>query len=214
LSDKDVTLARAFRFLAPVPDAAIARLAAVTVRRSFARGEWLLRGGERAQSCFLIVRGLVRELYVDADGVEHTRTFMPEGTVTGSLLDLLSGEPSITFIQAIEPTLTLAFPYADFDALCMQFMELTIAARRAAEALYVKKARREHEMLALGADERYARFLSEHPALAERVKQRHLASYLGVTPEHLSRLRAARAKRASHAAEKSTRPRRAPPRSK
>jgi CRP-like cAMP-binding protein len=212
--EKKAALARVLRAIAPVPDAAIARLAAVTVRRTFAPGEWLLRGGERAETCFLLVRGLVRELYVGSDGAEHTRAFMTEGTVTGSLLDLLSGEPSITFIQALEPTIALAFPYAHFDAVCMQYTELMLVARRSAEALYLKKARREHDMLALTAKERYAAFSKEHPALALRIKQRHLASYLGVTPEHLSRLRAARSRDAGAPRRRSTPRGRATPRSK
>ena len=84
-------------------------------------------------------------------GQEHTRTFIAEGQVTGSLLDLLSGEPSVTWIQALEPTETLAWRYRDFDALCARVPELHVVARRSAEALYVRKTRREHEMLALPA---------------------------------------------------------------
>jgi CRP-like cAMP-binding protein len=65
-----------------------------------------------------------------------------------------------------------------------------------AEALYVKKTRREYEMLALPAAERYRRFRESEPRLDARVTRRHLASYLGITPEHLSRLAAARRPRA------------------
>jgi CRP-like cAMP-binding protein len=67
-----------------------------------------------------------------------------------------------------------------------------VLARRNAEALYVRKAQREHEMLALPAAERYARWRREQPELDARVSRRQLASYLGITPEHLSRLRRAR----------------------
>ncbi len=134
----------------------------------------------------------MRELYVDEAGREVTRVFVDAGQTTGSLLDLLSGEPSVTFIQALEPTETVAVRYRDFDALTARFAELQLAARRIAEALYVRKARREHEMLALSAAERYARFVREQPTLDARISRRHLASYLGVTPEHLSRLAGAR----------------------
>lgn len=181
-------LVAAFRRLAPVPDAALRELAQVTHPRTFARGAWLLHGGQRATHCFFIALGLVRELYIGDDGVEQTRSFVAEGAVTGSLLDLQSGEPSITWIQALEETRTVAFRYADLEAACERFPELHVVLRRAAEALYRQKTRREHEMLALDARARYARWSVENAGLDARVSRRLLASYLGVTPEHLSRL--------------------------
>lgn len=191
-----------FRRRVPMSDAAFAALSPLVEPRAFAAGEYLLAAGDRAEWCHFIARGLVRELYIDEAGQEHTRSFLAEGQVTGSLLDLLSGAPSVTFIQALEPTETLAWRLRDFDALCARFAELHVVARRAAEALYVRKTRREHELLTMPAAARHARWLDEHAALDARVSRRHLASYLGVTPEHLSRLR------------RSTRPRAAPRRTR
>jgi CRP-like cAMP-binding protein len=190
-----------FRRRIPIGDAAFAAFAPLLEPRTFAAADFLLAAGDRAEWCHLVTRGLVRELYIDEAGEEHTRSFLAEGQVTGSLLDLLSGEPSVTFIQALEPTETLAWRYRDFDALCARFAELHVVARRAAEALYVRKTRREHELLTMPAAARYRRWLDEHEALDARVSRRQLASYLGVTPEHLSRLR------------RTTRSRRAPRRS-
>jgi CRP-like cAMP-binding protein len=182
-------LAAAFGGLSPLPPETLTALERIARPRSFAAGDHLLRAGARAERVFVIAKGLVRELYVTADGDEHTRTFMAERQITGSLLDLLSGEPSVTWIEALEPTETLALPYRELDALCATHAALQLSARRAAEALYVKKARREYELLAFPAAERYRRFRAEQPGLDERISRRHLASYLGVTAEHLSRLR-------------------------
>lgn len=182
-------LAALFRNLGPVRDELLDELREHVHPRSFDADGWLLRGGETATSCFWIESGLAREYYVGEDGTEHTRRFMQAGELTGSLLDLLSGGPAVTFIQALEPTRTLCFEYARFVAMCDRHADLQRIARRFTEALYVIKARREYELLALSARERLERWQREHPALDARVSRRHLASYLGVTPEHLSRLR-------------------------
>lgn len=184
--------ATALRRLGPISGRAFDALAAICVPRSFQPGDHLLRAGDRATLSFFVVKGLVRELYVGEDGAEHTRSFVAENQTTGSLLDLLSGKPAVTFIEALEPTDTLAFGYAEFDALCARFADLNHIARKNAEAVYVRKARREHEMLALSAADRHARWLAEQPGLDARVTRRHLASYLGISPEHLSRLRRSR----------------------
>jgi CRP-like cAMP-binding protein len=175
--------------LAPIDDDAATALSALCEPRSFAAGDFLLRAGERATWCFFLAHGLVRELYLDDDGREHTRTLMAEGETTGSLLDLLSSGDAVTTIQALEDTRAIAFRFREIDTLAARFPALHIVMRRSAEALYVKKTRREHEMLALTAAQRYARFADEHQDLDARVSRRVLASFLGITPEHLSRLR-------------------------
>jgi CRP-like cAMP-binding protein len=177
------------RRVAPIGDGALAALERITSSRSFNARDWLLEAGARAERSFLITSGLVREFYIGESGAEHTRVFVKEGQLTGSLYDLLSDQPSITWIQAIEDTRTLTFTYRDFIALRGQHPELHVLGRVVAEALYVRKIRREHEMLALTAAERYARWIAAEPDLDRRVERRHVASYLGITPEHLSRLR-------------------------
>lgn len=181
--------AAAARRVSPLSDASLAAVAALMTTRCFDRSAWLLQGGQRARWGFYVAVGLVRELYIDAAGIEHTRAFVSAGEFTGSLLDLLSGQPSVTWLQAIEPTTVLAFRYAEFDALCEQHVDLGHLARRVAERLYVRKASREYQLLALPAAQRYAQWCRECPGLNARIGRRVLASYLGITPEHLSRLR-------------------------
>jgi len=91
-------LIRSLLTLSEVAPGAVAAFRALATPRTFQKDEWLLRGGDSAQLLFFITRGLVQELYIDAAGTEYTRTFLREGSFTGSLVDLISGRPAITWI--------------------------------------------------------------------------------------------------------------------
>jgi CRP-like cAMP-binding protein len=182
-------LREVLKSLAPVDEASLSRALADFSLRTLQEGEHLLRAGELAKELAFIERGLVREYYVSLDGDEHVRSFCLEGTFTGSLYDLLSGAPAVVNIEALEPTTLLVADWAGFQARCEREPLWHVAARRNAEALYCRKAIREHQMLALTAKERFLALLRDMPQLERRVAGRHLASYLGITPEHLSRIR-------------------------
>lgn len=179
------------RRFAPLSDAALDALRPLLQPFEYAADATLLAAGQRATWCFYVVQGLVREFHLAADGSEHTRAFASAGHFTGSLLDLLSGAPSVTWVQALEPTRVLGFRYAEFEGLCQRWPELSLLARRVVEQLYVRKAQREYQLLSLSAAQRYQDWCGQNAGLQARVSQRVLASFLGITPEHLSRLRRA-----------------------
>jgi CRP-like cAMP-binding protein len=191
----DDALGRSLRSLAPLSTRALARLEAITTSRSVAKGARLLAAGEVATTVFFVEHGLLREYYVDDRGREFTRTFSPEGEVTGSLADLLSGAPSMVNIEALEPSVLRCFPFTGLQQLTAKDPQWERLLLRFTERLFVRKMRREFEMLTLGAAERHRRFVDEFRALDARLPRHLVASYLGITPVHLSRLRAARAKK-------------------
>ena len=151
-------------------------------------GDFLLSAGERATHAFIVASGLLREYHLDREGRQATRGFSQEGTLSGSLADLLSGSPAISFIEALEPTIALSIPWVVVESLAQKNMQWQLLLRRIAEGLYVQKVHREHAMLTLTAAERLAQFHHNYPGLWDRVPRHAIASYLGITPVHLSRL--------------------------
>ncbi|MBK7151098.1 MAG: Crp/Fnr family transcriptional regulator [Sandaracinaceae bacterium] len=189
-SARDAQLyARAMRHVAPLSDDEIAAGLVLVRVRELARGEHLLRAGDPARDVAVVVTGLLREHFLLADGSERTKAFVLEGELSGSLADLLSESPARAYIVAEEPCRLLVVDFAESAALAAKSPAWAQVRARATEALLRIKAEREYELLGLDAAARYAAFRARYPGLEARVAAKHVASYLGITPVHLSRLR-------------------------
>jgi CRP-like cAMP-binding protein len=174
-----------------VPDAQILPLMAHVQRKVLLNGAFALRAGERAAHVFIVESGLLREYHLDREGRQATRSFSSQGSLSGSLADLLSGSPAVTYLEALEPTTVLSIPWAAIESIAQADIHWQMLLRRIAERLYVQKVHREHAMLTLTAVERLALFKRSYPDLWDRVPKHAIASYLGITPVHLSRLSSA-----------------------
>lgn len=176
-------------------DGTWAAIAALVSAQTVARGHHLLRAGARASDAFFVRDGLVREYYVDQRGHEATRRFCLTGEFSGSLADLLSTGPAAVSIEALAPTRLCRLSWAQLDLLSESRPDLMRLLRRIAEGLYLRKAAREFEMLTLPATARYRRFVAEYPTLGARLPRHLIASYLGITPVHLSRIAGEKSRR-------------------
>ena len=198
LSPTDVAVfKRALCAISPLSEADLAEALALARPRELRPRQYLLRAGELATEVAVVVHGLMREHFVMSDGTERTKAFVPEGHPTGSLADVLSAVPSRAFIVAEEPTRVLVANFADTLALAEHCEGFRRYGERLTQRVLLVKAEREYELLGLDAQARYQAFLSRYPGLEARVAARHVASYLGITPVHLSRLR--RRRRSEHA---------------
>jgi CRP-like cAMP-binding protein len=190
LGDSDASIfTHAIRALSPLEDGELAAGFALMRPRELTRGEYLLRAGEQASEVAIVVRGLVREHFVMPDGTERTKAFVLSGQPTGSLADLLSGAPSRAYIVAEEPTRLLCTTFAQSLALAERSPGWRNYGVQLMQRILLVKAEREHELLGMDANARYELFALRYPGLEARVAARHIASYLGITPVHLSRLR-------------------------
>lgn len=165
-----------------------------SVVRRFEADDILFSAGERPDVLYFIQSGLVRFFYLTDDGKEFNKNFVAAGSVVTSLSTFLSGVPSPFFTQALEETVTIALP--------IEFVRRQVEAdiywerllSRSVAMLALKKEQREASFLLQDAGARYEAFLDDFSDLAPRLPQYHIASYLGITPVALSRIRARRGK--------------------
>ncbi len=163
-------------------DADLAEIAAdVRVRDVPARAPFL-RSGEVAVDCGTIVSGLLREYFVADDGGEVTRAFAGPGDYVGSLSDLLGGQPALAAVVAERDTRVVVVPWRRVVELSARRPAWAGFVARVVERLYLAKAAREYELLALDAEARYLRFRTLYAALEPAIALRHVASYVGITP--------------------------------
>ena len=148
----------------------------------------------------IVLSGLFRYLYIDSQGNEYTKAFMAESSFLSSYSSMIRGEASYYFIEALEDAEVLAFRYDDWLLLRKTDPVWNDLLVRLLEKGYSVKERRERELLLLDADggptavfvdaaARYLNFCAEYPDLNERVKQHQVASFLGIKPESLSRIK-------------------------
>ncbi len=175
--------------LMPVSDHARQAFSDALSPVSFRKGDYLVRAGEENGGLYFVARGLVRFVYVTEDGREFNKSFASEGTFVGCLRSMLTRQCCRFAIQALEDSEMLLLPNQARLALYQRFPEWERLGRLLAEQLALKKEAREAELLLDSAETRYRHFLAEHPDLAERLPQYHIASYLGITHVALSRIR-------------------------
>jgi CRP/FNR family transcriptional regulator, anaerobic regulatory protein len=156
------------------------------------KGRHWLAAGEQAAELGFVVRGVFRLYYTAPSGKESNKSFVAEGEFLASLHSLIERVPSRLAIQSLTDADVIVAPYALVASFYERDMFWQRARRLMAERLVVKKLGREASLLMDSAQERYSTFLREHESLAARVPDHHVARYLGITPEALSRLRRAR----------------------
>jgi len=177
------------RGVAPLDDADLAEIDARVRIQRITRGTAFLAAGDRAVDCGTVLDGLTREYFPLEDGREVTRGFAGPGDFVGSLSDLLSGQPARSSVVAELDARIAVIEWRHLRAAGERRPAWAVFLGRVTERLYLAKAAREYELLALDAEARYQRFRTRYAALEPVIALRHVASYVGITPEHLSRLR-------------------------
>lgn len=160
------------------------------------KNEYLVRNGERTQFIYLLLEGVVRVFY-NKEGNEYNKTFFISGGFPTALTALLSNAPSNLDFQALTPCKLIKFSYSKYRELftkhrCLESLLLAIL-----EQKWIIKERHDIHMVTNDSMTNYMIFRDEFPGLESLIPQYHIASYLGITPIQLSRIRAQLAKKAN-----------------
>jgi len=154
----------------------------------FKKNEIIKASGETEHQIGFILKGSIG-VFLWTDNSPRCLDLYYEDYFTCDYMSYLERRPTEMFTQALETTEVLSISRTDIDALYDDNIIGLKIMRAASQTLFLHKQRQQIEMLTLTAEERYAKMLKETPDLIHRTASKHIASYLGVTPESLSRIR-------------------------
>lgn len=157
--------------------------------RKLKRRQWLLREGEVCHSSTFVLSGCLRGFTVDKNGFEHVLSFAPEGWWIADMYSFISQKPGILNIESLEETQVLLLSKGRQDVLFAEVPRFERFFRILIENSLVANQQRLLNNLSITAPERYQYFLKQYPSLINRLPQKHLAAYLGITPEFFSKMR-------------------------
>jgi CRP-like cAMP-binding protein len=149
----------------------------------------LLREGEVFQRMYFIEKGLARAFYFD-EGKEHTSWFMKEGDFIISVNSFYKQVPSQESIKVLEDSIMASITYIQLQKLYQKHLEFNIISRVLTEHYYSLSEERLFAMRQSSAKHRFEFFITRYPELAKRISLKQMASFLRMTPETISRLRA------------------------
>lgn len=155
---------------------------------TYPKKTFLLKDGQVCDKACMVVKGLARAYYINEDR-DITSRFMDEGFIITSWVSYYQQQPGDEYIEAMEDTTLACIRYNEIQQLYKEYPQFNIVGRKQTEySLYLAEMRtrmlRKHT-----AEEKYNFFLEQHPDLINRVPLKHIATYLGMNEETLSRIR-------------------------
>lgn len=159
------------------------------VRRKFRKRQYIIQEGEVARYETFIVKGITRTYEVDDNGQEHIVQFGLHDWWVGDLYSFLTETPSVYNIDCLEDTEVLQISKANLEILYEGVPKMERHFRVMIQNAYIASTQRVASALSKSALERYNEFIRRYPQIEQRVANHQIASYLGITPQSLSRIR-------------------------
>ncbi len=165
-------------------------LESILVPMKYAKNEMILREGETCTNIYWVVKGLVRQFYYK-NGKEVTEYMATESSIVMCIESLFMEQPTHLQIKAIEPSVLIALPKADLEAVAMKSVNIQILYRKILEESLILSQVHADMLRFESAQDRYQKLIKRQPQLVLRAPLVYIASYLQMTPETLSRVRTA-----------------------
>ncbi|KUY20353.1 cyclic nucleotide-binding protein [Elizabethkingia miricola] len=159
------------------------------IEKKIKRRQFILQEGDTCKYFTYILEGCFKMYGVDNSGAEHNLTFAAEDDWISDIDSLHKEKPSKLFIEAMEPSTILQISKGDLWYLYTNFPKFDRNFRVIIENKYIELQNRLLLTFSATAYERYEDFLKQYPHLANRIPNTQIASYLGITPEFLSKIR-------------------------
>jgi CRP-like cAMP-binding protein len=149
----------------------------------------ILNAGEVCKHSYFVHSGLLRSFNINDNIVEHVLSFACEGWWIGDIYSLISQKPGNLFIEVLEDAEVVMLSKENQEELYAQIPKLERFFRILTENSLVANQERLMDNLSLTAEERFEKFCSKYPTLIQKVPQKQIASYIGVTPEFFSKMK-------------------------
>lgn len=172
-----------------VPETDIAPIVDTCRTRKVEKGAFLLRENEHCEHTFFVEKGLLRQFSIGENGREHILTFAPEHWFVTDRESVYHQQPSVYFIQALEDSEVVLIDRQFNRRLAEKFPDYIEISTRLLHNHIRHLQNRINLLLSADAGDRYLRFAAMYPDILMRVPQAMIASFIGITPESLSRVR-------------------------
>lgn len=176
-------------------DEEVEMIRAVGIEKKLRRNQYLLQEGDVWKYHAFVCSGFLKTFSIDDKGQEHIMNFAPENHWTGDRESLINATPATFNIDAIEASELILIEKKNFETLCKTIPQFNDLVNAILQRSFVVSQNRIHATISLTAEEKYQNFLDKFPSIANRVPQHMIASYIGITPETLTRIRRNSAKK-------------------
>lgn len=178
-----------FQSYLPFSDAEKLMIRERTTLRRIKRRQMILQEGFTCKHYSFVVKGCFRMYAMSDKGTEHNVQFVAENDWIADIGSFHSGKPSGFFIEAIEPSEIIQIEQQDLYFLYLNIPKLDRIFKVIIENKFIELQNRVLQNISSTAQQRYLNFLEQYPRLAPRLPNTQIASYLGITPEFLSKIR-------------------------
>ena len=159
------------------------------------RKQYLVQEGDVCRFESFVNKGCLRTYQVDEKGQEHIAQFGIEGWWISDLYSFLTATPALFNVDALEDSELFCLDKSSLEELYVQVPKFERFFRIIFQNAYIREQLRVIQNLSLSAEERYDNFLTKYPQIVKQVTLKQIASYLGITPEFLSAIRAGKSRR-------------------